>query len=105
MSHFIYCYAECHYAECHFAECRYAVCHYAEYRGALACHPAKKVNKAEELTYLSTIIGMNRELLLKGRLSTVDLLIKMGCFVNKENLVSVLKAADINLLVEGGQPY
>ncbi len=24
MSHFIYCYAECHYAECHNAECRYA---------------------------------------------------------------------------------
>jgi hypothetical protein len=21
MSHFIYCYAECHYAECHYAEC------------------------------------------------------------------------------------
>jgi hypothetical protein len=24
---------------------------------ALACHPTKKVNKAEELTYLSTNIG------------------------------------------------
>jgi hypothetical protein len=22
MSHFIYCYAECHYAECRYAECR-----------------------------------------------------------------------------------
>jgi hypothetical protein len=31
MSHFIYCYAECHYAECRYAECRYAECHYAEY--------------------------------------------------------------------------
>jgi hypothetical protein len=24
---------------------------------ALACHPTKKVSKAEELTYLSTILG------------------------------------------------
>ncbi len=24
MSHFIYCYAECHYAERRYAECRYA---------------------------------------------------------------------------------
>jgi hypothetical protein len=30
-----------------------------------------------------------REPLLKGRLSTVDLLIKIGSFVKKENLVSV----------------
>jgi hypothetical protein len=26
---------------------------------ALVCHPTKKVNKAEELTYLSTNIGLN----------------------------------------------
>jgi hypothetical protein len=26
---------------------------------ALACHPTKKVNKAEEQTYLSTKIGIN----------------------------------------------
>jgi hypothetical protein len=40
--------------------------------------------------------GLPKELLLKGRLSTVDLLIMIGCFVKKENLVSVLKAADLN---------
>jgi hypothetical protein len=40
--------------------------------------------------------GKSRELLLKGRLSTVDLLITVGCFVKKENLVSVSKAADLN---------
>ncbi len=44
MSHFIYCYAECHYAEsryaescyaeCLYAECRYAQYHYAGCRGA-----------------------------------------------------------------------
>ncbi len=34
-----------------------------------------------------------RELLLKG---TVDLLITKGCFVKKENLASVWKAADLN---------
>ena len=26
VSHFIYCYAECHYAACLFAECHYAEC-------------------------------------------------------------------------------
>ena len=35
MSHFIYCYAECHYAECLSAECRYAECRYVECRGAI----------------------------------------------------------------------
>jgi hypothetical protein len=34
MSHFIYCYAECHNAECRYAECRYAECRYAECRYA-----------------------------------------------------------------------
>jgi hypothetical protein len=29
-----------------------------------------------------------KELLLKGRLSTVDLLFKVGCFVKKNNIVS-----------------
>ncbi len=32
----------------------------------------------------------------RGRLSTVDLLIKVGCFVMKENKVSEWKGADIN---------
>ncbi len=41
----------------------------------------------------------------RERLSTVDLLIKMGCFVKKENLVPVWKAADLNSLVQGGQLY
>ncbi len=36
MSHFIYCYAECHCDESHYAECycdesQYAECHYAEW--------------------------------------------------------------------------
>ncbi len=31
----------------------------------------------------------------RGRLSTVDLLIKMGCFVKKENIALVWKAADL----------
>ncbi len=39
MSHFIYCYAQCHYdecryAQCHYDECRYAQCRYAECRSA-----------------------------------------------------------------------
>ncbi len=35
VSHFIYCYAECHYAECHYAECRYAECRSGFYAGVL----------------------------------------------------------------------
>jgi hypothetical protein len=27
VSHFIYCYAECHHADCRYTECRYAECH------------------------------------------------------------------------------
>jgi hypothetical protein len=30
VSHFIYCYAECHYAEYRYAECHYAECHGAK---------------------------------------------------------------------------
>ncbi len=50
MSHFIYCYTECHYAwrrykECSYAECRNAECHYAECRYAecryAECHYAQ----------------------------------------------------------------
>jgi hypothetical protein len=41
----------------------------------------------------------------RERLSTVDLLIKIGCFVKKKKIVSVRKAADLKYLVQGGQPY
>ncbi len=41
----------------------------------------------------------------RGRVRTVDLLIKIGCFIKKKNLVSVWKAADLNSLVQGGQLY
>jgi hypothetical protein len=34
---------------------------------------------------------LSTEQLLKGRLSTVDLLIKIGCLVKEKNLVSVWK--------------
>ncbi len=37
----------------------------------------------------------------RGRLSKVDLLIKIACFV--KNICSALKAADMNKLVQGGQ--
>jgi hypothetical protein len=36
------------------------------------------------------------EHLLKGRLSTVDLLIKVACFVTKVNNIFNIKAADLN---------
>jgi hypothetical protein len=41
---------------------------------------------------------------LRGRLSTVDLFIKLACFVKKKMSV-FSKAADLNWLVQGGQPY
>jgi hypothetical protein len=46
----------------------------------------------------SNAVGRNEELLLKGRLSTVDLLVKMACFVKKgENIFSV-KSSSIELV-------
>jgi len=38
-----------------------------------------------------------------GRLSTVDLLIKVACFV--KIIFSKQRGADLNLMVQGGQPY
>jgi hypothetical protein len=40
-----------------------------------------------------------------GRLSTVDLLIKVACFVSKVNNMFIIKTAYLNLAVQGGQPY
>ncbi len=40
----------------------------------------------------------------RGRLSTVDLLIKIG-FKKKKFIVSVWKVADLNWVILGGQPY
>ena len=37
-----------------------------------------------------------REHLQKGRLNTVDLLVKMGCLVKKKNLLSVRKTGNMN---------
>jgi len=39
--------------------------------------------------------SLAKQLLLKG-LSTVDLLIKIGCYVKMENTVPVRKGADLN---------
>jgi len=38
-------------------------------------------------------------------LSTVDLLIKVPCFVTDEIMFAVSKGIDLNWLVQGGQPY
>ncbi len=43
--------------------------------------------------------------LTKGKFSEVDLLVKIACFVRKENTFTVTKAADHNLTVQGGQLY
>jgi hypothetical protein len=36
---------------------------------ALACHPTKRVNKAEELTYLSTNNGCNQAMFISNEKS------------------------------------
>jgi hypothetical protein len=41
---------------------------------------------------------------LGGRLSTVDLLIKVDCFIKKLNIFNI-NWADLNYLAQGGQPY
>ncbi len=41
----------------------------------------------------------------RGRLSTVDLLIKKGYFVKQNKIFSVLKETGVNQLVRGGQQY
>jgi hypothetical protein len=45
-----------------------------------------------------------KEVELNGRLSTVDLLIKLGCFVKKEHKVLELKGADLNKEVKCTEP-
>jgi hypothetical protein len=42
---------------------------------------------------VSGIVANTRELLLNGRLSTVDLLIKIGCFVKMEKHSSSMKSS------------
>jgi hypothetical protein len=42
---------------------------------------------------------------LRGRLSTVDLLIKVASFVKKQIIFTFSKIADVNWFVLGGQPY
>jgi len=41
----------------------------------------------------------------RGRLSTVDLLISVACFVKKQIMLSITKAAHLNRLVKGGKLY
>ena len=44
-------------------------------------------------------------ILRQGRLSTIDLLIKITCYVKKLNNNCNIKGPDLNQLVQGGQPY
>jgi hypothetical protein len=46
---------------------------------------------------------LNMEPLKKGRLYTVDLLIKIACFGKKKKYS--IKAPDLNYLVQGGHLY
>jgi hypothetical protein len=46
-----------------------------------------------------------RDALLRGRLSTVDRLNKVVCFVISIEIFSISKGAGLNELVQGGQLY
>jgi hypothetical protein len=39
------------------------------------------------------------------KLSTVDLLIKGACLAKRYEMFAISKAADLNKLLQGGQPY
>ncbi len=41
----------------------------------------------------------------KGRISTIDLLTNLACYVKKEIMIPLSKAAYLNKLLEGGQLY
>ncbi len=58
VSHFIYCYAECHYTECRYAECRYVECRYAECRSA----PSDQVE-----------ISITSNFMFQGSIAPIDL--------------------------------
>ncbi len=53
----------------------------------------------------SALIRKSGNPYLVGRLNTIDLLVKITCFVKKEKNVSVTKAGDFTKLVQGGQLY
>jgi hypothetical protein len=65
------------------------------------------------LPLLTTEVGQNaclwtmapRNLHRRERVSTIHLLVKIACFVNKKKYIIIIKAPDLNLLVQGGQLY
>ncbi len=51
------------------------------------------------------ILYINKEHQLKGKDTTIDLLIKVACLVKKHIMFALLKASHLNKLVQGGLPY
>jgi hypothetical protein len=127
------CYAECHYAECRYTVCRFAECCYAQFSlcwvtlcwvssCSVSTYRMPKVNECSVYFMLLCLMplcqcrGAINALFQAaypqtgnpywwGRFSMADLLIKLGCFVEKKNIASAWKEADLNWLVQGGQPY
>ncbi len=70
-----------------------------------------KISYFYKLFYVLSFSNKSYNSLSQGTLTqgkgsgTVDLLIQIGCFIKKENWVSVWKAPDLNLWVQGGHPY
>ncbi len=95
------CYAECCYAQCRFAELRshndfsiYLIC-------AISVKYCLTTRKAMEDLPGNLQPVQSGKSYRRGRLSTVDLLVKIACTVKK----SVSKAAGLNQLVQGGRLY
>jgi hypothetical protein len=58
------------------------------------------------MNFLRSLLGQGTLTEEDGWLSTIDLFIKIGYLVKKnKNVVLIRKAADLNWLVQGGQPY
>jgi hypothetical protein len=55
--------------------------------------------------YITVLIMAVKSFMIQAPLSTIHLHIKIGFFVQKENIVSLWKPADLNYLIQGGQLY
>jgi hypothetical protein len=86
------CNAECRYTECRYAFCCNAKCRYAECLFA-ACRGAIKMIVSNHATNLKGKTGKTN---LRGRLSTVDLLIQVTCFVKNGGNILIGNGADLN---------
>ncbi len=90
-------YAGSFYAECCYAGCLYTECHCTA-RNSFIMYVFTKATKS-----FPWVISWNTNRM--GRLSTVDLPIKLACFVKKVNNIFNIKSNSTKLVSTGGQLY